>query len=151
MPLLAGLNHVAILTADLDRFIEFYTRVFDLKLVFSEETPAFRHAILRISGQAWLHPAQVKGNPHAAAVPHMFDRGHLDHIALTASSPVDFEGLRRRLVEQGASNGEVEDMGAFRATWFKDPDGMRGELVLVLDPELQGVHQPRKVVAAAVA
>jgi hypothetical protein len=114
-------------------------------------TPAFRHAILRISGQSWLHPAQVKGNPHASALPKMFDRGHLDHIALAATSATDFEALRRRLVEHGASNGEVEDLGAFRATWFKDPDGMRGELVLVLDPELRGVHEPRKIAAAAQA
>jgi len=123
--------------------------VFDLEVVFSEETPAFRHAILRISGQAWLHPAEVKGSPHGAAVPRMFDRGHLDHIALTAGSAMDFERLRRRLVKNGASSGEVEDLGAFRAVWFKDPDGMRGELVLVMDPALRGIHEPRKIPVGA--
>jgi catechol 2,3-dioxygenase-like lactoylglutathione lyase family enzyme len=151
MSLLAGLNHVAILTADLDRFVDFYTRVFDLKVVFNEETPAFRHAILRISGQSWLHPAEVKGNPHGAAVPRLFDRGHLDHIALAAAGPMDFERLRRRLVRKGASNGEVEDLGAFRAMWFKDPDGMRGELVLVMDTALRGIHEPRKVPVGVVS
>jgi catechol 2,3-dioxygenase-like lactoylglutathione lyase family enzyme len=143
MSLLTGLNHVAVLTADLDRFVDFYTRIFDMKKVFTETTPAFRHAILRISGHAWLHPAQVTANPHATAIPRMFDRGHLDHLALTAESADTFEKLRRRLIECGASDGTVEDLGAFHAVWFNDPDGMRGELVLVLDPELQGIHEPR--------
>jgi catechol 2,3-dioxygenase-like lactoylglutathione lyase family enzyme len=151
MSLLAGLNHVAILTADLDRFVEFYTQVFGVKVAFREETPAFRHAILRITGQSWLHPAEVKGNSHSDAVPKMFDRGHLDHIALTATSPADFEVLRRRLLQRGATDGEVEDLGAFHSIWFKDPDGMRGELVLVFNTELRGVHEPRKIDADAVA
>ena len=47
MDLLTGVNHVAVLTADLDRFVEFYTEVFDLEVVFTETTPAFRHAIVR--------------------------------------------------------------------------------------------------------
>ena len=90
MDLLAGVNHVAVLTADLDRFVEFYTDVFDLEVVFAETTPAFRHAIVRTGPTSWLHPAEVAGNDHAAASPTMFDRGHLDHLALTAASPETF-------------------------------------------------------------
>jgi catechol 2,3-dioxygenase-like lactoylglutathione lyase family enzyme len=46
MSLVTGLNHVAVVTADLDRFINFYTDVFDMSVVFQEATPAFRHVIL---------------------------------------------------------------------------------------------------------
>jgi catechol 2,3-dioxygenase-like lactoylglutathione lyase family enzyme len=81
MTLVTGMNHVAVVTEDLDRFVEFYTSVFDLDVVFRETTPAFRHAILRTGPDSWLHPAEVHGNPHGAAVPRMFDRGHLDHLA----------------------------------------------------------------------
>jgi catechol 2,3-dioxygenase-like lactoylglutathione lyase family enzyme len=31
---LTGLNHVAIITTDLDRFVAFYTKVFDMEVVF---------------------------------------------------------------------------------------------------------------------
>jgi hypothetical protein len=55
-------------------------------VVFEETTPAFRHAILRTGPDSWLHPAQATGNEHGAGLPAMFQRGHLDHIALTASS-----------------------------------------------------------------
>jgi len=140
--LVTGLNHVAVVTADLDRFITFYTGVFGLEVVFTQSTPAFRHAILRICGDSWLHPAQIPGNLHGEGLARMFGRGHLDHLSLTAASGETFEKLRRRLLEAGASNGVVEDLGAFRSLWFKDPDGMRGEVTLVLDPGLVGIHDP---------
>lgn len=69
MPLVAGVNHVAVLTDDLDRFVEFYTGTFDLEVVFEETTPAFRHAILRAGETSWLHPAEVTGNEHGTALP----------------------------------------------------------------------------------
>jgi catechol 2,3-dioxygenase-like lactoylglutathione lyase family enzyme len=141
--LLNGLNHAAILTVDLDRFVDFYTRVFETEVVFSETTPVFRHAILRTGPDSWLHPAEVRGNLHAAAIPAMFTRGHLDHIALTARSRDAFEEIRRRLIEAQASDGTIEDLGAFHAMWFNDPDGMRGEVIAIVDPTLRGIHEPR--------
>ena len=143
MELLNGINHVAVLTGDLDRFVEFYSRVFDLDVVFSETTPAFRHAILRTGPDSWLHPAEIPGNSHGAAIPAMFARGHIDHIALTAASRSAFATIRQRLVECGACNGAVEDLGAFHAIWFEDPDGMRGEVAVIVDPLLAGIHEPR--------
>jgi catechol 2,3-dioxygenase-like lactoylglutathione lyase family enzyme len=150
-PLLDGINHVAILTADLERFVDFYTKVFDLPVVFRETTPAFRHAILRTGAGSWLHPAEITGNPHAEAIPDMFRRGHLDHIALTASSAASFEALRARLVERGATTGVVENLGAFHSLWFDDPDGMRAELTVIVDPALGTIHAPRPLEVAPAA
>ena len=84
MSLVSGINHVAVLTADLQRFVAFYREVFDMALLFEETKPAFRHAILRSGPSSWLHPAEVFGSPHGVGLPQMFGRGHLDHIALTA-------------------------------------------------------------------
>lgn len=142
MSLVTGINHVAVLTQDLERFIGFYTNVFDAELVFREETPAFRHAILRTGPSSWLHPVQVEGNVHGAAVPEMFARGHIDHVALGSPSPEAFELVRARLLALGATSGTVEDLGAFHALWFTDPDGMRGELSLIVDPALREFHAP---------
>ncbi|MGH9270224.1 MAG: VOC family protein, partial [Ilumatobacteraceae bacterium] len=79
----------------------------------------------------------------------MFQRGHLDHLALTAASPSAFETIRRRLVDRGAADSTVEDLGAFHSIWFTDPDGMRGELVVVLDDQLHGIHEPRPLQPAS--
>jgi catechol 2,3-dioxygenase-like lactoylglutathione lyase family enzyme len=143
MDLLTGVNHIAVLTADLDRFVAFYTEVFDVEVVFAEDTPAFRHAIVRTGPTSWLHPAELAGNTYGAASPAMFDRGHLDHVALTAASPAAFATIRDRLVARGATDGTVEDLGAFHSVWFADPDGMRAELVVIVDERLRGIHAPQ--------
>jgi catechol 2,3-dioxygenase-like lactoylglutathione lyase family enzyme len=143
MELLAGVNHIAVLTEDLDRFIDFYTDVFEVEVVFSETTPAFRHAILRTGPTSWVHPVQVDGNAHGTASPTMFARGHLDHLALTAASKASFLAIRDRLVARDASDGTVEDLGPFHSVWFNDPDGMRVEVVVIVDDQLEGVHAPR--------
>jgi catechol 2,3-dioxygenase-like lactoylglutathione lyase family enzyme len=142
MQLIRGLNHIAVLTDDLDRFVEFYTTVFDLDVAFTETTPAFRHAILRTGAHSWLHPAEVFGNEEGTASATMFQRGHLDHLALTADSTRAFHELRQRLVSRAATDGAIEDLGAFHSLWFTDPDGMRGELTLIVEPSLIGIHAP---------
>ena len=148
MRLVRGINHIAVLTDDLDRFVEFYESVFDLETVFAEDAPAFRHAILRTGPDSWLHPAQVVDGEHGAGLPDMFRRGHLDHLALSAESHEAFDELRGRLVARGASDGTVEDLGAFHSIWFTDPDGMQAELTLIVDPTLQGIHAPRPLEAS---
>ena len=45
-------------------------------------------------------------------------------------------------VARGATDGTVEDLGAFHSLWFTDPDGMRGELTLIVDPDLAAIHAP---------
>jgi catechol 2,3-dioxygenase-like lactoylglutathione lyase family enzyme len=143
MQLVSGVNHVAILTADLDRFVAFYQRMFGLEVVFAEAAPGFRHAILRTGESSWLHPAEIAENAHALALPAMFRRGHIDHLSLAAASPAAFAEACSRLAESGAQCGEVEDLGAFHSVWFEDPDGMRAELVVIVDPALAGIHAPR--------
>jgi catechol 2,3-dioxygenase-like lactoylglutathione lyase family enzyme len=147
MKLVTGINHVAVVTEDLERFVAFYTGVFAMDVVFEESTPAFRHAILRAGPDSWLHPATLAGNAHGVALPAMFQRGHLDHLALTSPSPEAFAIARQRLLERGASDGTVESLGAFQCLWFQDPDGMRGELCLIVDPELRNIHAPEPLEA----
>jgi catechol 2,3-dioxygenase-like lactoylglutathione lyase family enzyme len=147
MNLLSGVNHIAVMTADLDLFVEFYADVFGLDVVFEETNPAFRHAILRTGPTSWLHPAEVTGNGHGDGSPAMFDRGHLDHLALAAAGPAEFAAIRERLVARGASDGAIDDLGPFHSVWFTDPDGMRAELVLIVDDALEGIHAPQPLVA----
>ena len=142
----AGLNHVAIMTSDLERFIAFYTAAFGLEVVFQESAPDMKHAVLRIAAESWLHPVQLTGNPHAAGTTAMFQRGHLDHLALTAADPDAFEQTRQHLMAVGATDGAVDDLGAYHALYFADPDGMRGELVLIIDSALRGIHAPRRLI-----
>jgi len=143
--LLTGINHVAIMTEDLDRFTAFYTDVLEASVVFEETNPQFRHAILAVGGTSVLHPVQMAENKHARASSTMMDRGHLDHLALDVPSREAFDEVRRRLVGRGASDGAITDLGPKLSFWFVDPDGMHIEVDWVRDPSLQGFHAPTPV------
>jgi catechol 2,3-dioxygenase-like lactoylglutathione lyase family enzyme len=130
MPLTSGINHVALVTADLDRLIEFYASVFEAEVVVDMEEGGLRHAMLDLGGGAALHPFDVGDNPHAAPAAGMFQRGHVDHVALDVADSATFETLRARLVERGASDGVVTDFGSVRTVGFTDPDGWEGEVAL---------------------
>ena len=138
-----GFNHVAVLTADLDRLTAFYRDVFGLEVVVELEDDGMRHALLGVGPESLLHAFEVPGNRHAAERADMFARGHIDHFALTAADADTFEALRARLVEVGATNGEVTEFGVARSVYFRDPDGMSCEVLVAVGDELaRRFHDP---------
>lgn len=149
MNLLTGINHAAIVTPDLDRFVSFYVDVFDAEVVFEEAIPAFRHALIRIGDGCVLHPIAQPDNPHGRGLPDLLGRGHLDHLGLNAASREAFDEIRARLCRRGASDGTVYDFGPQLCSWFTDPDGMAGEVCWIRDPTLVGLHAPIPVTDAA--
>jgi catechol 2,3-dioxygenase-like lactoylglutathione lyase family enzyme len=65
MPLTIGINHVASITANLDRLIRFYVEVFEAVVLVDLDEGSLRHAMLDLGGGACLHPFQMDGNPTA--------------------------------------------------------------------------------------
>ena len=131
MTLLDGIHHVSTLTADLDRLISFYERVFDAPVTFDMEEEGLRHAFIELGPQTVLHPFTIPGIEVSQREIPMFERGRLDHFALHASSEETFRELRRRVVAEGAGDGIVTDMGALLIFSFTDPDGAQHEIVWV--------------------
>jgi hypothetical protein len=142
-PLLSGFNHVAVLTADLDRLAAFYISVFDAKMLDAPAPPGTRVAFLRITATTAIDLIEVPDSPHTAGSTRMLERGHIDHLALEAPTAAALEELRRRLVERGASDGAVTDYGPILTVKFVDPDGMASEVVWVRDSSFSGAHPPR--------
>lgn len=128
MELLDDVHHVTFVTADMDRLLGFYERVFGLRAVVDLEEDGLRHALLRVGARAFLHPFRVPGVEPPGPQP-MFERGRLDHFAFHAASEEAFRELRRRVVAEGAGNGEVTDMGSLWIFTFTDPDEGRHEVV----------------------
>ncbi len=59
-----------------------------------------------------------------------------------AASLEAFVEIRRRLIQRGASDGFVTDFGPVLSVFFRDPDGLEGE-VCVANPDAQpGVLNP---------
>ncbi|MGI2902923.1 VOC family protein [Tolypothrix sp. VBCCA 56010] len=143
MNLVSGIHHVAVITADIDRFIDFYTDVFEMPVIFQETTPAFRHALLRAGPQSVLHAVEMPDNVHSFGSKDMFGRGHIDHLALNVPTESAFQIIRRKLIDRGVSDGAIADLGPVLNLSFFDPDGMHIEVCLIVDTTLKGFHQPR--------
>jgi catechol 2,3-dioxygenase-like lactoylglutathione lyase family enzyme len=140
--LLSGINHVALLTGDTGRFLEFYGGVFDATHEVLEERDGFLLTVVWIGPTSELNVFQLQGNAeHERQVP-MFGRGRLDHLALEAASIEAFDTIRERLLARGATDGFVTDFGHILSLFFRDPDGLEAE-VCVQNPDAQpGVHNP---------
>ena len=140
--LLSGINHVAVLTGDTERFLEFYGGVFDATHEVLQERDGFRLTLVWVGPTAELNVFELQGNTeHERQVP-MFGRGRLDHLALEAASISAFDDIRQRLLAREATDGFVTDFGHILSLFFRDPDGLESE-VCVANPDAQpGVHNP---------
>jgi catechol 2,3-dioxygenase-like lactoylglutathione lyase family enzyme len=130
--LLSGINHVAVLTQDTERFHAFYGEVFGAT-VFAEETISEGDQQGRLSfvtigphTQFNVFELPVDQPDHTP----MFGRGPIDHIGLQAESQEAFDEIRRRLIERGSTDGFVTDFGVAISVFFRDPDGLECEVCL---------------------
>jgi catechol 2,3-dioxygenase-like lactoylglutathione lyase family enzyme len=144
--LLNGINHVATLTSDTDRLHAFYRDVFEAQVVsdMSEapEGAGVRLSIVDIGGGTMLNVFQIDGNSEAERQVPMFGRGRIDHVGLLAKDLASFEEIRDRLMERGAADAFVTDFGAELSVFFRDPDGLEGEVVVENPDAIPGVHNP---------
>jgi len=140
--LLNGFNHVAVLTSDTDRFVSFYTEVFDAKVLASQQMPEGRLTFVQIGPHTEFNLFEVPGNSEAAHQTPMFGRGRIDHFGLQAGSLKDFEEIRRRLRDRGAADDFVTDFGPTLSLFFRDPDGLEGEVCVDNPDAVPGVNNP---------
>jgi catechol 2,3-dioxygenase-like lactoylglutathione lyase family enzyme len=130
MPITVGFNHVATITADLDRLTRFYVDAFDGKVTFemaaTDDHP--RMAILDLGGGAALNVFEVTEESIVGERRSMGARGPIDHFGLAVDSHATLEALRERMVSAGAEIGEIQRLGGEWSLFFRDPDGMELEV-----------------------
>ena len=140
--LLGGINHVAVLTGDTERFLEFYGGVFEATHEVIQQQEGFRLTIVWVGPIAELNVFELSDNTEHERQTPMFGRGRLDHLALEAASLEAFDEIRDRLLERGATDGFVTDFGHLLSLFFRDPDGLEAE-VCVQNPDARpGIHNP---------
>jgi catechol 2,3-dioxygenase-like lactoylglutathione lyase family enzyme len=129
--LLDGVNHIAWISKDVDRLSRFYERVFDAVIGPTRpHGPGETMTVIDIGPATQLNVFVIDGNAEADRQTPMWGRGRIDHVGLAAASPEAFEVIRGRLVETGASDGTVSDFGGALSIFFRDPDGLEGEVLL---------------------
>jgi catechol 2,3-dioxygenase-like lactoylglutathione lyase family enzyme len=134
--LLQGIDHVATITNDGDRLKTFYVDTFEATI--ERDGPEYpggpRMIIISLAEGTELNVFEVEGNSEADRQTPMFGRGRLDHIGLHAADLDAFAEIRERLIAAQASDRIVTVFGRKLSIFFRDPDGMEGE-VLVANPD----------------
>ena len=121
-----GINHLALVTPDMDATVRFYVGVLGMRLVattmagpmrhyFFEMAPGNTVAFFEVAGaETFAKPA---GGPSDRAI-------QLDHISFDVPDEHALEMLRKRLLEAGSEVTEVVDHGFIRSVYFTDPNGI---------------------------
>jgi catechol 2,3-dioxygenase-like lactoylglutathione lyase family enzyme len=130
MPISHGFNHVATLTSDLDRTVDFYRQAFEAEKTFEMAAQADhpRMAILDLGGGAALNVFEVPAAEIIGDRRRQGGRGAIDHYALAVDSLTTLELMRERLVVAGAEVGDIQQLGDEWSLFFRDPDGMELEV-----------------------
>ncbi|MDT7616456.1 MAG: hypothetical protein QOF00_3903 [Pseudonocardiales bacterium] len=134
--LLDGINHIAWLSKDVARLSRFYAEVFDAEVGPTRQhgqAPGETMTVIRIGPHTELNIFVIEGNTEVDRQTPMWGRGRIDHIGLQAASPEAFATIRQRLIDTGASDGTVNDFGSVHSVFFRDPDGLEGEVLLSKD------------------
>jgi catechol 2,3-dioxygenase-like lactoylglutathione lyase family enzyme len=137
MPITSGFDHVATLTTDLDRFAEWYGRVFGAEVTFSMEAEGDhpRMFILDLGGGSALNVFEVSEEAIIGERRRVGARGAIDHFGLAVDTLATLETVRERLVEAGADVGDIQVLGGeTHSLFFRDVDGMELEVCAPVAP-----------------
>jgi catechol 2,3-dioxygenase-like lactoylglutathione lyase family enzyme len=130
-PETSGFNHVATMTADLDRYLAFYGEMFGAQVLSMTEAREDhpRMAVVSMGGNSALNVFEVPANSIVGDRAKMGGRGPIDHYALAVDSEEKLREIRDRLVAAGASPGDVTQFGpSLLSVFFRDPDGAELEV-----------------------
>jgi catechol 2,3-dioxygenase-like lactoylglutathione lyase family enzyme len=123
-----GVNHLALITDDMDATVRFYHGVLGARLVATIGTADFRHYFFEIGTGSTVAFFEYADAPPArfakpAGVPD--PRAiQFDHLSLDLADEAALEALQVRLKEHGCEVTDVIDHGFVRSIYFTDPNGI---------------------------
>jgi catechol 2,3-dioxygenase-like lactoylglutathione lyase family enzyme len=130
---ITGIGHVAVNTADLDRFRRFYEQILGIPLGVVMRMPIephLRHAFFHVAPGVVLHAFEVPGyDPQAQGIgTDIGERGRVDHFAFLVADDAELAIVASRLRDAGASDGCVRAFGPLLSVHATDPDGLQFEV-----------------------
>ena len=123
-----GINHLALITTDMDATVRFYHGVLGARLVATIGNPSFRHYFFEFGNEqtvAFFEYRDIALEPFAkpAGVPDP-RAVQFDHLSFNLPDEQALESLRRRLKEHGCEVTYVVDHQIMRSIYFTDPNGI---------------------------
>jgi catechol 2,3-dioxygenase-like lactoylglutathione lyase family enzyme len=123
-----GLNHLALITNDMDATVRFWHGVMGAPLIATVGTDTFRHYFFGFGPQSSVAFFEYRGQ-HADQIAKpagVFDAraGHFDHLSMDLPDEEALLALRQRVQSFGTEVTDVVDHGLMRSIYFTDPNGI---------------------------
>ena len=123
-----GINHLALVTTDMDATVRFYHGTLGARLVSTISQPEFRHYFFEFGPQctvAFFEYTDAPAEPfvNRAGVPDA-RAPQFDHLALNLPDEEELDALRRRLQSHGWEVTDIVDHTVVRSIYFTDPNGI---------------------------
>lgn len=121
-----GVNHLALVTADMDATVRFYTGVLGMPLVTTLMAGPMRHYFFEIAPHntvAFFEVADAELFEKGAGSPAPYPV-QLDHISFNLSDEAALGQLHDRLAEAGSEVTEIVDHGVMKSIYFTDNNGI---------------------------
>lgn len=127
-----GINHLALITDDMDATVRFWHGVLGAELVATVAQPNFRHYFFRFGERTtvaffeYLDGNSPLPTDRVIKPAGVFDRraGQFDHLSLDVPDEAALVGLQQRLRAAGCEASEIVDHGIIRSVYFTDPSGI---------------------------
>jgi len=127
-PYWRGINHLALVTADMDATVRFYHGTLGARLLATIGTPGFRHYFFEFGDQctvAFFEYADSVAEPFAKAAGRPDARApQFDHLSFNLPDEESLLRLRQRLKSADCEVTDVVDHGFIRSIYFTDPNGI---------------------------
>src|SRR3954454_11613133 len=123
-----GINHLALVTTDMDATVRFYHGTLGATLVATLATSEFRHYFFNFGPQctvAFFEYVDARIEPFLKAAGTSDARApQFDHLALNLADESALIALQHRLRGADYDVTEIVDHGGVRSVYFTDPNGI---------------------------
>jgi catechol 2,3-dioxygenase-like lactoylglutathione lyase family enzyme len=123
-----GINHLALVTNDMDATVRFYHGVLGARLVAHLGNRSFRHYFFEMGPQNTVAFFEYRDSPTTsfakpAGVPDA-RAPQFDHVSFNMADEQALLTLRSRLKQAGSEVTDVVDHGFIHSIYFTDPNGI---------------------------
>lgn len=132
----SGVNHLALVTNDMDKTVRFYRDVLGMDLIATTGSDPdgypYRHYFFSLgpgSTIAFFEWPEVELPPRKDSGVPASGR-QFDHVAIAVESDEDLERLRQRVESHGYAISELIDHGLVRSYYLEDPHGISLEFAV---------------------
>lgn len=122
-----GINHLAMVTKDMDMTVWFWRDFLGMRLVAGLGTGRYRHYFFEISAQdmiaffEWPHVESIAEKDHGVPVKGPFA---FDHVSMGVASDEDLWDLKGRFEAAGMWVSEIIDHGFIHSIYAFDPNNI---------------------------